>query len=151
MDVKLQRILLVEDNEDDLELTLDALKDYKLVNSIDIARDGAEALDYLHCRGKWADRRKVNPGVILLDLNLPKISGMEVLKQIGENEDLRLIPVVILTSSCEEKDIIESYRLGTNAYVVKPVKFGSFMEAVKYLGAFWGLINEAPLINEKIK
>ena len=145
MEVELKRILLVEDNENDLELTLDALKENKIVNAIDVARDGAEALDYLYSRGRWTDRKNGNPGVILLDLNLPKIGGLEDLKQIREDERLKLIPVVILTSSREEKDIIEGYKLGTNAYVVKPVEFGSFVTAVKFLGAFWGVINVPPL------
>lgn len=144
MNVKLNHILVVEDNENDLELTLDALNSRNLANDIAVARDGAEALDYIFCRGKWGDRGSGNPAVILLDLKLPKISGLEVLKQLRENEETKLIPVVILTSSNEEKDIIEGYRLGTNAYVVKPVVFGDFMNAVELLGTFWALINEAP-------
>jgi CheY-like chemotaxis protein len=144
MNIQLNRILLVEDNEDDLELTIDALKANNLVNELEIARDGAEALDYVFCMNKWSTRSRNNPAVILLDLKLPKISGLEVLKKIRENEETKMIPVVILTSSSEEQDIIESYRLGTNAYVVKPVVFNEFIEAVKLLGAFWGIINKPP-------
>jgi DNA-binding response OmpR family regulator len=144
MDIKLNRILLVEDNEDDLELTMDALKTNNLVNAVDVARNGAEALDYIFCREKWSGRDCINPAVILLDLKLPKISGLEVLKKIRENDNTKMIPVVILTSSREEQDIIEGYRLGTNAYVVKPVVFNEFIEAVRLLGAFWGIINEPP-------
>jgi DNA-binding response OmpR family regulator len=147
MKVKLHRILVVEDNEDDLELTLDALKANNLLNIVDVTRDGADALDYLFKRGKWIGRANGNPAVVLLDLKLPKISGLEVLKSIRDNENTRGTPVVILTSSREEQDIIEGYKLGTNAYVVKPVEFGTFMEAVKLLGAFWGIINEPPFEN----
>lgn len=145
MKVKLHRILIVEDNEDDLELTLDALKTHNLANEVEIARDGAEALDYLFCRGKWENRENGNPAVVLLDLKLPKLSGLEVLKQVRSEEKTKLIPVVILTSSNEEQDIIEGYKLGTNAYVVKPVVFERFMEAVEVLGTFWGIINEPPV------
>ncbi len=144
MNIKLNRILLVEDNEDDLELTIDALKANNLANAFDIARDGADALDYIFCREKWSERDCINPAVILLDLKLPKISGLEVLKKIRETNETKMIPVVILTSSREEQDIIEGYSLGTNAYVVKPVVFNEFIEAVRLLGAFWGIINEPP-------
>ncbi len=144
MNVYLNRILIVEDNENDLELTLDALRVHSLANNIDVARDGVEALDYLFYRGKWADRKNGNPAVVLLDLKLPKVNGLEVLKQIRANEKTKVIPVVILTSSREEKDIIDGYKLGTNAYVVKPVEFEKFMKAVETLGAFWALINEPP-------
>jgi len=144
MNIRLNRILLVEDNEDDLELTIDALKANNLANAVDITRDGVEALDYIFCRNKWSGRAFGNPAVILLDLKLPKISGLEVLRTIRENDQTRMIPVVILTSSREEQDIIDGYRLGTNAYVVKPVVFSEFIEAVRLLGAFWGIINEPP-------
>jgi DNA-binding response OmpR family regulator len=144
MNVNLKRILIVEDNENDLELTLDALRIQSLANNIDVARNGVEALDYLFYRGKWADRRNDNPAVVILDLKLPKINGLEVLKQIRANEKTKKTPVVILTSSREEKDIIEGYKLGTNAYVVKPVEFEEFIKAIETLGAFWGLINEPP-------
>lgn len=144
MKILLNRILLVEDNENDLELTIDALKEHNLANELDVARDGAEALDYLFCNGNWKTRKSGNPAVILLDLKLPKVSGLEVLKKIRETDETKMIPVVILTSSSEEQDIIEGYRLGTNAYVVKPVVFNEFLEAVKLVGAFWGIINKPP-------
>ena len=144
MKVYLNRILIAEDNENDLELTLDALRIHNLANNIDVARDGAEALDYLFYRGKFTDRKKGNPVVVLLDLKLPKVNGLEVLKQIRANEKTKSTPVVILTSSREEKDIIEGYKLGINAYVVKPVEFEKFMKAVETLGTFWALINEPP-------
>jgi len=147
MKVKLNRILLVEDSDDDLELTLDALMENKVVNEIDVARDGAEALDYIFKRGKWAGRSSGNPAVILLDLKLPKVTGMEFLKIIRQHEEYKYIPVVILTSSHEEQDVINGYKLGTNAYVVKPVEFDRFVEAVRLLGTFWGIVNEPP-INE---
>lgn len=146
MKVKLNRILVVEDNDNDLELTLDALKTNNLKNVIDVTRDGQDALDYIFKKSKWENRENGNPAVILLDLKLPKITGLEFLKIIRANENTKYIPVVILTSSKEERDIIEGYKLGTNAYVVKPVEFERFMEAVKLLGAFWGIINE-PMVN----
>jgi CheY-like chemotaxis protein len=145
MNVKLNRILVVEDNHDDLELTIDALNTNNLVNEVDVARDGVEALDYIFCREKWKNRNSGNPVVILLDLKLPKIDGLEVLRKIREDEHTRMIPVVILTSSSEETDIIKSYALGTNAYVVKPVVFNEFMEAVRLLGAFWAIHNKPPM------
>ena len=140
----LKRVLLVEDDPKDMELTLEALGQFNLANEVFVARDGAEALDYLFKRGQFSGRTSGNPVVILLDLKLPKVSGLEVLKQIRESKDLKMIPVVILTSSREEKDVNEGYSLGTNAYVVKPVEFHQFVEAVKQLGAFWALINEPP-------
>jgi CheY-like chemotaxis protein len=139
-----QRILVVEDNENDLELTLDALSEHKLVNHIDTVSDGEEALDYLYRRGNYSSRETQNPIVILLDLKLPKISGLEVLKDIKENPELKMIPVVILTSSKEESDIVSSYQYGVNAYVVKPVEFHGFIDAVRQLGVFWALLNEPP-------
>lgn len=145
MILKLHRILVVEDNGNDLELTLDALSVHNLANNIDVARDGAEALDYIFYRGKWSGRYKENPAVVLLDLKLPKVNGHEVIKKIRENEKTRLIPIVILTSSREEKDIIEGYKLGTNAYVVKPIEFDKFMESVETLGAFWTSVNVPPV------
>jgi len=144
MDVKMKRILLVEDDPNDVELTLTALKEFNLANEVVVAGDGAEALDFLFKRGAFSERVNGNPAVILLDLKLPKISGMEVLKQIRESEALKMIPVVILTSSREEKDLNDGYSLGTNAYVVKPLDFQQFLEAIKQLGAFWALINEPP-------
>jgi CheY-like chemotaxis protein len=141
---KFRRILLVEDDPRDVELTLTALDDYKLANEVVVCRDGQEALDYLFGRGKFSDRANENPAVILLDLKLPKVDGLEVLQQIKSDERLRLIPVVMLTSSHEEKDMMRSYKLGVNAYVVKPVDFHEFINAVKELGVFWAVINEPP-------
>ncbi len=140
----LNRILIVEDNDNDLELTIDALSEYNLANFIDTARDGEEALDYLNREGKYSSRDSGNPIVILLDLKLPKVNGFEVLKYIKGNDKLKAIPVVILTSSKEETDILNGYNMGVNSYVVKPVEFHNFIDAVKQLGVFWALINEAP-------
>jgi CheY-like chemotaxis protein len=141
---KFRRILLVEDDPRDVELTLTALEDYKLANEVVVCRDGQEALDYLFCRGKFSDRIKDYPAVMLLDLKLPKVNGLEVLQQIRADERMRMIPVVMLTSSHEEKDMMRSYQLGVNAYVVKPVDFHEFINAVKELGMFWAVINEPP-------
>jgi DNA-binding response OmpR family regulator len=138
------RILLVEDDPKDVELTLIALEDYNLANEVIVLGDGAEALDYLHCRGNFAGRASENPAVLLLDLKLPKVDGLEVLQQIKSDEKLQAIPVVVLTSSREEKDMITSYKLGVNAYVVKPVDFHEFVNAIKELGVFWAIINEPP-------
>jgi len=138
------RILMVEDDPKDVELTLTALEEYKLANEVVVAHDGAEALDYLYSRGRFAGRPNDNPAVMLLDLKLPKVDGLEVLKQIKSDEKLKLIPVVVLTSSHEEKDMVSSYKLGVNAYVVKPVDFHEFVNAVKELGVFWAVINEPP-------
>ena len=140
----LGRILLVEDDPKDVELTLTALEDYKLANEVVIARDGEEALDYLYRRGNFATRSTDNPAVLLLDLKLPKVDGLEVLQQIKSDAKLKLIPVVVLTSSHEERDMVTSYKLGVNAYVVKPVDFHEFVNAVKELGIFWALVNEPP-------
>jgi CheY-like chemotaxis protein len=140
----LGRILLVEDDAKDLELTLTALDEYNLANEVVVARDGQEALDYLYFRGNFAERAGENPAVLLLDLKLPKIDGLEVLQQVKSDEKLRMIPVVVLTSSREEKDMVASYSLGVNAYVVKPVDFHEFVNAIKDLGAFWAVINEPP-------
>ena len=140
----LGRILLVEDDPKDVELTLTALDDYKLANEVVVARDGEEALDYLYCRGKFQTRSNDNPAVLLLDLKLPKVDGLEVLRQIKSDEKFKMIPVVVLTSSHEEKDMVTSYKLGVNAYVVKPVDFHEFVNAVKELSVFWAVINEPP-------
>ena len=140
----LGRILLVEDDPKDVELTLTALEEYNLANEVVVVRDGEEALDYLHCRGNYRSRAKENPAVMLLDLKLPKVDGLEVLKTVRGNGKLRLIPVVVLTSSREEKDMVSSYQLGVNAYVVKPVDFHEFVNAIKELGVFWAVINEPP-------
>ena len=141
---RLGRILMVEDDPKDVELTLTALEDYNLANEVVVARDGQQALDYLYCRGEYTTRSKDNPAVMLLDLKLPKVDGLEVLKQVKSDEDLRVIPVVVLTSSKEEKDMVASYKLGVNAYVVKPVDFHEFVNAIKELGVFWAVINEPP-------
>jgi DNA-binding response OmpR family regulator len=140
----LGRILMVEDDPKDVELTLTALEDYNLANEVIVARDGEQALDYLYCRGEYQGRSSDNPAVMLLDLKLPKVDGLEVLKQIKSDATLRMIPVVVLTSSKEEKDMVASYKLGVNAYVVKPVDFHEFVNAIKELGVFWAVINEPP-------
>jgi CheY-like chemotaxis protein len=144
MSKNLGRILLVEDDPKDVELTLTALEEYKLANEVVVARDGEEALDYLYRRGNFATRSTDNPAVLLLDLKLPKVDGLEVLQQMKSDEKLKLIPVVVLTSSHEERDMVTSYKLGVNAYVVKPVDFHEFVNAVKELGIFWALVNEPP-------
>jgi CheY-like chemotaxis protein len=141
---KLGRILMVEDDPKDVELTLTALEDYNLANEVIVTRDGEQALDYLYCREEYKTRSSGNPAVMLLDLKLPKIDGLEVLKQIKSDVELRMIPVVVLTSSKEEKDMVASYKLGVNAYVVKPVDFHEFVNAIKELGVFWAVINEPP-------
>jgi CheY-like chemotaxis protein len=141
---KLGRILMVEDDPKDVELTLTALEEYNLANEVVVTRDGEQALDYLHCRGEYKTRSSGNPAVMLLDLKLPKVDGLEVLKQIKSDGELRMIPVVVLTSSKEEKDMVASYKLGVNAYVVKPVDFHEFVNAIKELGVFWAVINEPP-------
>ena len=140
----LGRILLVEDDPNDVELTLEALAEYNLANEVVVARDGKLALDYLYRRGEFNARSDENPAVMLLDLKLPKVDGLEVLQQVKSDERLRMIPVVVLTSSQEEQDMMRSYKLGVNAYVVKPVDFHEFINAVKELGVFWGIINQPP-------
>jgi CheY-like chemotaxis protein len=140
----LKPILLVEDNPHDLELTLIALSKSQLANEVVIVRDGAEALDYLNRRGEFRERVIGNPAVILLDLKLPKVDGLEVLKEIRETELLKSIPVCMLTSSKEEQDVVRSYELGVNAYVVKPVDFTEFVRAIGDLGIFWAVLNEPP-------
>ncbi len=142
--VKLNRILLVEDNPNDAELTLEALAEHNLANDVDWVKDGEEALDYLFCRGNYQGGDCSDLAVVLLDLKLPKVDGLEVLRTLKSHKRLKLIPVVVLTSSCEERDLVESYKLGVNAYVVKPVDFGEFMNAVEELGVFWAIINEPP-------
>src|SRR3984885_9629934 len=140
----MRRILLVEDDPRDVELTLTALEEYNLANEVVVTRNGEEALDYLFCRGNFDNRSGDNPAVMLLDLKLPKVDGLEVLQQIKSDEKLRMIPVVVLTSSREERDMVASYKLGVNAYVVKPVDFHEFVNAIRELGIFWAIINEAP-------
>lgn len=141
---ELKRILLVEDSSNDIELTLAALAENCLANEVVVVRDGEEALDYLYRRGVFKLRREGNPVVVLLDLKLPKIDGLEVLAQLKTDPTMRVIPVVVLTSSREEQDLIDSYNLGTNAYVVKPVDFHEFVDAIKGLGLFWAVVNQPP-------
>ena len=144
MTITVRRILLAEDSDRDAELVLDALDQHNLVNEVMRVRDGAEALDYLHRRGEFAGRPNGNPAVVLLDLKMPKVDGLEVLRQIRNDPQLKLIPVVVMTSSREEQDLVKSYELGVNAYVVKPVNFAEFVDAVKQVGAFWAVVNEPP-------
>jgi len=140
----LKRILLVEDSPRDAELVMDALKEHMLANEVVHLQDGAEALDYLYQKGDFAVRPEGAPAVILLDLKMPKVDGLEVLRQIKGDPKFKVIPVVVMTSSREEQDLINSYQLGVNAYIVKPVKFQGFVEAVKQLGVFWAVLNEPP-------
>lgn len=140
----LKRILLAEDDPNDVELTVRALAEHSLANEVVAVRDGVEALDYVYRRGAFADRTPGHPVVILLDLKMPRLDGLQVLRQLKEDEATRLIPVVALTSSREDFDLAECYRLGVNGYVVKPVRFTAFSDAVKSLGIFWALINEPP-------
>jgi CheY-like chemotaxis protein len=139
-----KRILLAEDNPKDVELTLEALAEHNLANEVIVVNDGQETLDYLYCRGKFTLRSPENPAVVLLDIKMPKVDGLEVLRTIKKDERLKCIPVVMLTSSREEQDLVESYSHSVNAYVVKPVNFPEFIEAVKQLGVFWAIINEPP-------
>ena len=145
----LKRILLAEDDSKDVELILTALEEHKLANEVFVTHDGAEALDYLFARNKFAGRPKGNPAVMLLDLKMPKMDGLEVLRKIKADAELKTLPVVVLTSSRESSDLDECYKLGVNAYVVKPVKFSEFVDAVKELGMFWALINEPPSTSVK--
>lgn len=142
--INLRSILLVEDNPMDIELTLEALEENMLANRVVVTNDGVEALEYLRCEGKYVGRNHEKPAVILLDIKMPRMDGLELLKIIRSDSELKNIPVVMLTSSREEPDMITCYEIGVNAYVVKPVDFSSFIEAVKSLGIFWGLINEIP-------
>ena len=141
---ELRSILLAEDNPNDVEMTLSGLAELRLANQVVVVRDGAEALDFLHSRGKYSSRNDGNPAVILLDLKMPKVDGLEVLSEVKSNDKLKAIPVVMLTSSAEESDLIKSYRLGVNAYVVKPVNYREFINAIKQVGAFWAVVNEPP-------
>src|SRR5438094_10565711 len=141
---ELRSILLAEDNPNDVELTLSGLAQLHLANEVVVVRDGAEALDYLYSRGKYASRNDDNPAVILLDLKMPKVDGLQVLHEIKSNEKLKSIPVVMLTSSAQESDLVKSYQLGVNAYVVKPVNYREFINAIKQVGAFWAVVNEPP-------
>ena len=141
---KLKRILLAEDNSRDIELAVAALEDSHVANEVVVVRDGVAAMEYLRGQGAYANRPNGSPVVVLLDLKMPKMDGLEVLRQMKADEGLRAIPVVMLTSSREERDLVESYRLGVNAYVVKPVAFDQFLQAVRTLGLFWAVVNEAP-------
>ncbi len=142
---EIRRILFAEDNPHDVELTLAALAEHNLANEVVVVSDGAEALDYLYSRGRFKDRTGGHPALVLLDLKMPKIDGLGVLRTIKQDEALRIIPIVMLTSSREEQDLIRSYQLGVNSYVVKPVDFQSFIEAVKQLGVFWAMHNQPPV------
>jgi len=141
---EVRHILLADDNNNDVELTLAALRANRLANEVVVARDGAEALDYLMRRGQFAGRAAGHPALLLLDLKMPKVDGLEVLRHVKSDPDLKTIPVVVLTSSREERDLVRSYNLGVNAYVVKPVDFHDFIDAVKVLGGFWAVLNELP-------
>jgi CheY-like chemotaxis protein len=144
MMIDLKKILLVEDNQNDLELTIEALSEHNLANRVVALSDGVEALDYLFYRGAYAKRAVENPAVILLDIKMPRMDGIEVLEEIKSNDELKKIPIVMLTSSREEPDLKKCYNLGVNAYVVKPVNFRDFFDVVKQLGVFWAVINQLP-------
>jgi CheY-like chemotaxis protein len=144
MITELKRIVLAEDSANDVELTMSALRDGHVMNEVAVVRDGAEALDYLFARGAYANRSGGNPALLLLDLKMPKVDGLEVLRQIKLDPLLKTIPVVVLTSSRQEQDLLQTYDMGVNAYVVKPVDFADFVDAVKRLGAFWAVVNEPP-------
>ncbi len=140
----IRTILLAEDNPKDVELTLEALSEHNLANQVAVVKDGVEAMEYLRCEGKYKMRRQGNPAVVLLDIKMPRMDGLEVLRAIRSDPTLKMLPVVMLTSSREEPDLKKSYELGANAYVVKPVDFQDFIEAVKQVGVFWAVINELP-------
>ena len=145
----LKRILLVDDSLRDIELAMDALEQYHLANEVVALRDGAEALDYLYRRGEFAGRTDGQPAVVLLDLKMPKVDGLEVLRQVKSDPQLKVIPVVVMTSSREDQDVVNSYNLGVNAYVVKPLNFPEFSEAVKQVGGFWAVLNEPPIVGSE--
>jgi len=140
----LKKILLAEDDPNDVELTMLALEDSHLANRVEVVNDGQEALDYLKRKGQYSDRKNGDPVVVLLDLKMPKVDGLEVLKEMRSDKKLKHIPVVVLTSSREESDLVRSYELGVNAYVVKPVDYDQFSDCIKQLGLFWAVINIAP-------
>jgi CheY-like chemotaxis protein len=144
IEMQIRKILLAEDNRNDVELTLEALTDINLANTVTVVRDGVETLEYLRCEGAYEGREGGHPAVILLDIKTPRKDGLEVLAEIRADEKLSMIPVVLLTSSREEQDLIKGYKLGANAYVVKPVDFNNFTESIRQIGAFWALINELP-------
>lgn len=141
---ELRPILLVEDNPNDVELALAALERCQLANPVYVARDGVEAIDYLHARGAWEGRDAGDPAVVLLDLKLPRMDGLEVLEHVKRTPSLRQVPIVMLTSSREERDLVRSYELGVNAFVVKPVDFNAFLQAIQDLGMFWAVLNQPP-------
>ncbi len=143
---ELKTILLAEDNPQDVELTIEALTEHNIANEVIAVSDGVEAMEYLNCEGKFKNRKKGNPAVLLLDIKMPRMDGIEVLEAIREDEKLKTLPVVMLTSSREEPDLLKCYDLGVNAYVVKPVDFKDFLEAVKHIGIFWAMLNEQPPI-----
>jgi len=151
MRTQLKHVLLAEDNIHDVELTLTALRANNLANEVVVVRDGAEALDYLKRRGQYAGRDGSQPALMLLDLKMPKVDGLEVLRHVKTDPELRLIPIVVLTSSREEQDLLRSYDLGVNAYVVKPVDFHDFVDAVKVLGGFWAVLNEPPPVAAAVR
>lgn len=142
--IELKKILLAEDNPKDIELTLEALEDSLLANRIVVVKDGVEAMEYLRRQGQYLNREPGLPSVLLLDIKMPRKDGIEVLQEVRSDPELKFLPVVMLTSSRDDKDLINSYSLGVNAYVVKPVNFSGFIEAIKQLGIFWGLVNELP-------
>lgn len=143
--MKIPRILLAEDNENDIELILTALKEFNLINEITAVRDGVAALDFLYRRSEYKDIPDGNPAVVLLDLKMPRLGGLEVIKAMKKDPKLKLVPIVVLTSSRLESDLMESYNLGVNAYVVKPVDFNEFMAAIRSIGVFWAILNEPPV------
>ncbi len=147
MNREIRTILLAEDSSADAEMAIDALREAKLANPVVHVEDGVEALDYLFCRGAYAGRGKGNPAVVLLDIKMPRLDGLEVLKRMRDTESLRRVPVVILSSSREESDLVHSWNLGVNAYVVKPVDVRQFFQAVQTLGQFWAVLNESPNAN----
>lgn len=147
MNLEYKKILLVDDSSKDVELTISALAEKNLANEVVVAEDGEEALDYLHMQGKFANRGIGNPAVILLDIKMPKMDGIEVLAHIRSDPKLKFIPVIMVTSSREEKDLVESYKLGANSYVVKPVDIAQFIDAIKNLGQFWAVINQPPPVH----
>jgi CheY-like chemotaxis protein len=147
MKAELKRILIVDDSPNDIELTIAGLTEKNLANEVDVAEDGEEALDYLYKRGRFAGREGGYPAVILLDIKMPKMNGIEVLRHIRSTADFKLIPVIMVTSSCEEKDLVESYKLGANSYVVKPIDVAQFIDAIKVMGQYWAVINHPPPIS----
>ncbi|MFA5328730.1 MAG: response regulator [Prolixibacteraceae bacterium] len=142
--IELRKILLVEDNPNDIELTLEALSECNLANRVVVLNDGVQAMEYLQFQGEYKNRERENPAVILLDIKMPRMDGIEVLQEVKKNPNLKSIPVVMLTSSREEPDLKKCYELGVNAYIVKPVNFKDFFETVNYLGIFWAVLNELP-------